>query len=1483
MVNRTIHLSIIVILIAFFAGFSLADTINVPGDYGTIQEAINNASSGDVIDVAAGLYAPTSTINVTVDNLTIKGPQADVDPRPSFGSSRTAGSVNEAIVDGGANGLGRIFYIDAENVVLNGLEIKSGSSDMVRQSNSHSGTTVKYCIIRNGIGDEGVQLANCTNGLIEYNYVFDIGWAGDGLNFANSNHCIIQHNEVTDVRSDNAAIYVYGSEHLTIQNNLIYNIPVGEGIKLGNKSGGDAHRTGGLIKDNVIHDVGGSNNDDCIAVYTSHVVVDGNECYNNTSENGTIYLSFDITDIQIINNKVHDNNLVTSKYANAAGILLYSNVDVANVVINNNEIYNNTPYGVTNLASNAVDATNNWWGHITGPLDNSDDSPQPYYCYNPAGQGDAVTDNVMYFPWLDGPGGSPFGPVKNLNTGEVFLTIQAGIDDSDTQDGHTLQCDAGVFSEHVTINKRLTITGAGSDSDPLSNTIIRNPSSGAVITLAASGLSDSEPLMLQNLRIEPTSVYGINVPSGSLSFIKLDHVKVIGATTQAIESEVGLKVSTLASLSNLCIQNCAFEDCDHGWYFAKHGDWGPGGSNVTDVEVISTSFKDNDYKGLYVEKLSDARFASCIVEGNGLTSNWNDAWNAGFDINLKGEEQYKNIVFTNCTFKDNGNGYKEGAALMIKARDDGGTYGAHPATLTNVTINGGTFTQNERGIRIGEPGKDNDGPVNVQIHGASIHGNVKSYSGSDGSAYGGVINMSKTLVDATNNWWGHITGPLDGSDDSPQTYFCYNPTGQGDAVTDNVMYCSWLDAEDGNPVGPCVEPVADFTADPLQGFAPLEVQFTDLSYFGITEWLWDFGDGETSTEQNPTHIYDPPVDPQFTVTLTVTNMGGTATVTKEKYITVWLPVTADFDAEPTVGYGPLNVQFQNKSTGTHDTYLWDFGDGYTSEEKNPMHCYEEPGVYSVSLHAKGPKDDDVKTIEQLVEVYDYSENAGLADLVLVDGSDCWNEYEDWSNAIDHDTYWWTGTTNAGKDAAWAVFGFADELEHEINKVRMMMDTGVPEKSTDWVKEFTVMVSTTGTEDGDFAAVGTFENIDGGWNEFTFDPVAANYVKLVIDKPAAGWRQIGEFEVYDNIILPDVSGSTLAATSPHYANGLDEALVTIDVADSTGAPVAGLPGNAFRIRISGCCSDISTVTETDVAGSYTAAITSTEAGDKTIVAYVYGQKVEFSSLTDQTPVVISFIEPELAVASLQLVTGTECWHNEGWDKAVDGDPETFTSAGPKWKDSYAIYEFTDQSVKTIQKYRLLTDANNGWSGHWVTEYEIWVSADGMADEDFTLLHKRDRMTGDWEEFSLQPVDVKYIKLRALQPKHSWRQIAEFEVYTIPVMFALPEIADAESELSAAIPSSFELHQNFPNPFNPETTIKYQLPEAGDVKLEVYNIQGQLIHTLVNGNQSAGEHHAIWNGTDASGSTVVSGVYFYRITATGEMNNHYTFTRRMILLK
>ncbi|MBN2011666.1 T9SS type A sorting domain-containing protein [candidate division KSB1 bacterium] len=77
--------------------------------------------------------------------------------------------------------------------------------------------------------------------------------------------------------------------------------------------------------------------------------------------------------------------------------------------------------------------------------------------------------------------------------------------------------------------------------------------------------------------------------------------------------------------------------------------------------------------------------------------------------------------------------------------------------------------------------------------------------------------------------------------------------------------------------------------------------------------------------------------------------------------------------------------------------------------------------------------------------------------------------------------------------------------------------------------------------------------------------------------------------------------------------------------------------------------------------------------------------------------------------------------------------------------------------------------------------------------------------------------------------------------------------------------FALDQNYPNPFNPETTIHYQLAEKSHVKIAVYNIVGQLVNTLVNGNQDQGSHSIQWNGKDVRGNNVPSGIYFTRMTA------------------
>jgi hypothetical protein len=86
-----------------------------------------------------------------------------------------------------------------------------------------------------------------------------------------------------------------------------------------------------------------------------------------------------------------------------------------------------------------------------------------------------------------------------------------------------------------------------------------------------------------------------------------------------------------------------------------------------------------------------------------------------------------------------------------------------------------------------------------------------------------------------------------------------------------------------------------------------------------------------------------------------------------------------------------------------------------------------------------------------------------------------------------------------------------------------------------------------------------------------------------------------------------------------------------------------------------------------------------------------------------------------------------------------------------------------------------------------------------------------------------------------------------------------------ELEEVKPSCFEVKGNYPNPFNPETVIKFTLPQDMPVTLKVYNILGQVVNTLVDEVLPAGDHSVIWNGKNGQGRDVASGVYFYRIKA------------------
>jgi len=103
-------------------------------------------------------------------------------------------------------------------------------------------------------------------------------------------------------------------------------------------------------------------------------------------------------------------------------------------------------------------------------------------------------------------------------------------------------------------------------------------------------------------------------------------------------------------------------------------------------------------------------------------------------------------------------------------------------------------------------------------------------------------------------------------------------------------------------------------------------------------------------------------------------------------------------------------------------------------------------------------------------------------------------------------------------------------------------------------------------------------------------------------------------------------------------------------------------------------------------------------------------------------------------------------------------------------------------------------------------------------------------------------------------------------------------DVAYESAVQVPKAYVLSQNYPNPYNLQTQIAYQLPQAGMVLLKIYNIRGQLVRTLVNEYKPAGYHTITWDGKNGDGTAVSSGIYFYRLSS-----QDFSATRKMVMLK
>lgn len=167
------------------------------------------------------------------------------------------------------------------------------------------------------------------------------------------------------------------------------------------------------------------------------------------------------------------------------------------------------------------------------------------------------------------------------------------------------------------------------------------------------------------------------------------------------------------------------------------------------------------------------------------------------------------------------------------------------------------------------------------------------------------------------------------------------------------------------------------------------------------------------------------------------------------------------------------------------------------------------------------------------------------------------------------------------------------------------------------------------------------------------------------------------------------------------------------------------------------------------------------------------------------------------------------------------------------------------------------------------YRVQLSTD--YDFSTTVLDSMGIVTAELEIYDLDYGTEYFWRIRAVNGKHEseWSPVWSFSTNTIT----------STNSYSQELPIDFSLDQNYPNPFNPTTTIRFAIPAESTVRMEIYNMLGQIVSTLVDGERmQAGIYEKVWDGRDAGGMQVSSGTYIYRVVA-----GDYVEAKRMVLMK
>ena len=195
--------------------------------------------------------------------------------------------------------------------------------------------------------------------------------------------------------------------------------------------------------------------------------------------------------------------------------------------------------------------------------------------------------------------------------------------------------------------------------------------------------------------------------------------------------------------------------------------------------------------------------------------------------------------------------------------------------------------------------------------------------------------------------------------------------------------------------------------------------------------------------------------------------------------------------------------------------------------------------------------------------------------------------------------------------------------------------------------------------------------------------------------------------------------------------------------------------------------------------------------------------------------------------------------------------------------------------------LVNDANRAginFFWHKAPIRDAWDLTGG--DQFFYIDQTPGKQTNDWTQYRIiaqAPTEAAGVSMRSRFNSQVMGKVW-YDDFAVQEVELLVTAIEHPTNRIAIMPAEYELFNNYPNPFNPETIIEYKVPKTGQVKMAIYNVLGQTVRTLVDQHQPAGTYTVMWDGTDNSGHKLASGVYFYQLIGENAL-----ITKKMTLIK